>query len=183
MKTRADIALEATDDVAHRCERKWGVGRLPRLVPINLAEKFWAQKAKLDAAITEAATGGSLANVEYEANRMSNAWLALSATAEAAGAVPLDPRSLEGRLPDGRVLRVCDGPESAWRLAGDDREAVVWSIQEIAQVLWRFEMVNEAKVTFPGARVEEARVDPDRVRPPVDWSKGDPLPFDMLGAG
>lgn len=176
MRTRSQIALEQLDEVAHQAELRWGVGRLPRLVPVDLAERFWRQKEKLDQAITEEATGGSIANTEHEAGRMLNAWRALDATAEAAGALELDPGRLEARLPDGRLLVVCGDPVDARQIVGDNREAVVWSMEEIARVLWQFEMVNDAKRVWPGATVEQVRVEPERVKPPVDWKNGDELP-------
>lgn len=184
-RSRSQIALEALDEVAASMERRWGVDRLPRLVPVDLAERFWRQKAKLDAAITEEATGGSVANTEYEAGRMVNAWKALDAAAEAQGAQTLAPTLLEGRLPDGRLLIVCADQTAAHRIAGDHRGATVWSMEEIAHVLWQFEMVNDAKVVWPGARVENARVDPERLKPPVDWRQGDELPetLRVMGAG
>lgn len=185
MKSRSQIAVEQLDEIARSMERKWGVGRLPRLVPIDLAEKYWRQFKLLNAAITEEATGGSVANVEYQAGRMCKAWTALDKAAEAAGAAPLAPGYLDARFPDGRLLVICGDPVDAHRLAGDDRMATVWSLAEIATVLWNFELVNDAKRLWPGAQVEPARVDPDTMKPPVDWSKGDPLPFDLqvLAAG
>lgn len=183
VKSRSQLAIEALDEVAAQAERKWGVGRLPKLVPLDLAERFHRQLAKLNAAITEEATGGSIANTEFEAGRMVNAWRALDAAAEAAGAAPLSPATLEARLPDGRLLIVCADPENAHRAAGDNRTATVWSMNEIARVLWQFEMVNDAKVIWPGAKVDMVRVDPERTKPPVDWSVGDSLPQSLLGAG
>lgn len=183
MKSRSQIALEALDAVAAACERKWGVGRLPALVPVDLAERFYRQRDKLNAAITEEATGGSVANTEHEAGRMVNAWRALDAAAETAGAAPLSPTTIEGRLPDGRVLIVCPDPETAHRAAGDNRAAVVWSMDEICRVLWNFEMVNQAKTIWPGAKVEAVRVDPESTKPPVNWAVGDDLPQSLLGAG
>lgn len=183
MKSPAQLAIEALDEVARQMELKWGVDRLPRLVAAfdpDLAARFWSQLEKLNAACET----GYLEGQEREATRMRNAWMALDAAAEAAGADPISPRRIEGRLEDGRLLVVVDGRESAWKVANDDRAAVVWSIEEISRVLWRFELVNDAKTVFPGARVEEARVDPERTKPKVDWSKGDQLPPDMLmGAG
>lgn len=183
MKTRSQLALEALDEVARGMELKWGVGRLTRVVALDLADRFHRQLEKLNAAITDEATGGSIANTEHEATRMTNAWKALDAAAEAAGALPLSPRTLEGHLPDGRLLVVCDRPESAHRVAGDNRAAVVWSMDEICRVLWQFEMVNQAKTVWPGAKVEAVRIDPETTKPPVNWQEGDPLPFEMLAAG
>lgn len=180
MKTRSEIALASLDDVARRQELKWGIDRLPKLVPADMAAAYWRQVAKLNAAIEDEATGGSIANVEYEAGRMVNAWTALDAAAEAAGAAPLSPRTLEARMEDGRLLVVCDGLEAAHRIAGDDRAAVVWTMEEIARVLFKFELTNACKTIWPGATVEAVRVDPERAKPPVDWSRGDDLPSTLL---
>ena len=183
MKTAAQIAIEALDEVARQMELKWGIDRLPRLVAAfdpDLAARFWSQLEKLNAACET----GYLEGQEREATRMRNAWMALDAAAEAAGADPISPRRIEGRFEDGRLLVVVDGRESAWKVANDDRAAVVWSIEEICSVLFKFEMVNDAKLIFPGARVEQARVDPEKPKPPVNWRQGDQLPPDMLmGAG
>lgn len=179
MKSAAQIAIEALDEVARAMELKWGVDRLPRLVAAfdaGLAQRFWSQLDKLNAACET----GILSEQETQASRMRAAWLRLDREAEAAGCEPISPKRIEGRLPDGRLLVVADGREGAWRVAADDRAAVVWSIDEICRVLWQFEMVNDAKRVVPGARVENARVDPERTKPKVDWSKGDQLPDVML---
>lgn len=184
-KSRSQLALERLDEVAHSMERTWGVDRLPRLVPVDLAQRFHSQLGKLNAAITDEATGGSVANVEFEAQRMVNAWMALNAAAEASGAEKLSPAWFEARLPDDRLLIVCRDVTEAHRIAGDHRGATVWSMEEIARVLWQFEMVNDAKVVWPGAKVENARVDPERAKPVVDWRRGDELPetLRVMGAG
>jgi hypothetical protein len=183
MKSPAELAIEALDEVARQMEVKWGVDRLPRLVAAfdpDLAARFWSQLEKLNAACET----GYLDGQEREATRMRAAWIRLDREAEAAGCKPISPKRIEGRLEDGRLLVVVDGLESAWKVANDDRAAVVWSIEEISRVLWRFELVNDAKTVFPGARVENARVDPERTKPKVNWKTGDQLPPDMLmGAG
>jgi hypothetical protein len=182
-KSPAQLAIEALDEMARSMEVKWGCGRLPRLVAgINpeLAGKFWSQFEKLNAACQ----AGYLAEQEIQATRMRAAWTQLDIAAEAHSCEPISPKRLEGRLPDGRLLVVVDGPEGAWRVAHEDRAAVVWSIDEVVRMLWSFEMVNEAKTVWPGARVEKVRVDPDSLKPPVDWKVGDELPASMmLGAG
>ena len=182
-KSPAQLAIEALDEMARSMEVKWGCGRLPRLVAgINpeLAQKFWSQFEKLGAACE----AGYLAEQEEQANRMRAAWMRLDKEAEAHGCEPISPKRLEGRLPDGRLLVVVDGPEGAWRVAHEDREAVVYAIDEVVRLLWNFEMVNEAKTVWPGAKVEKVRVDPDSLKPPVDWKVGDELPVEMLmGAG
>jgi len=179
MKSPAQLAIEALDEVARGMEVKWGVGRLDRLVAAfdpELAAKYWRQWELLNAACET----GYLEEQETQASRMRNAWMALDRAAEAAGAEPIKPKRLEARLPDGRLLVVVDGPEGAWTVAHEDRAAVVWSMEEIARVLWNFELVNDAKAKWTGCHVENARVDPERTKPKVDWSKGDELPPDML---
>jgi hypothetical protein len=181
MKTRSQIALEQLDEVAHRMERKWGVDRLPRLVPNDLAERFWRQKGKLDNEILEEATAG-FANVEREAGRMLNAWMALDRAAEAAGADQASGRYLTARMSDGRSLVICGDLEGmqVWLDQNRGSAAAVWSMEEIVRVLEGFDLVNRTKHLFDGAVVEEARVDPERVKPKVDWRAGDQLPDYMM---
>lgn len=176
MKSRSDIAIERLDEVAGRMERKWGVGRLPRLVSVDLAERFYRQKAKLDDAITDEATGGSVANVEFEAGRMVNAWMALDAAAEAAGADPASGQYLTARLSDGRSLVISVDLEGIghFRRQNPDQSAAVWTMDEIVRVLEGFDLVLRTKHLFEGAVVEEVRVKPE-----VNWRRGDELPEDM----
>lgn len=171
-KSRAEIALEKLDEVASRCERTWGVDRLPRLVDVDLAERFYRQKAKLDDVIV----AGSPADQEYEAGRMVNAWMALDAAARAAGAEPASGRYLSARLSDGRSLVVSVDLEGMGHFLrqNPDRSAAVWTMDEIARVLEGFDLVNRTKHLFEGAVVEEVRVKPE-----VDWKRGDELPDDM----
>ena len=181
MKTRSQIALEALDEVAARMERHWGVDRLPKLVPVALAEKFWRQKEKLDAEITEEATAG-FANVEREAQRMTNAWMALNAAAEAAGADPASAKFLTARMSDGRSLVICSDLDGMghWLRQNPDSAAAVWTMEEVVRVLEGFDLVNRTKHLFDGAVVQEVRVDPERVKPVVAWAKGDELPDYMM---
>ena len=184
MKSRSQIAVEALDEVAHSCERKWGVDRLPRLVSVDLAEKFYRQVEKLNDAIADEATGGSVANVEFEAGRMVNAWRALDAAAEAAGAEEASGMYLSARMADGRSLVICSDLEAVgvWRMVNPDQPAAVWTLDEVVKVLEGFDLVNRTKHLFEGAVVEDARVSRR-----VNWARGDELPNDMrllvLGAG
>ena len=184
MKSRSQIAVEALDEVASQCERRWGVGRLPRLVPVDLAEKFHRQVEKLNAAITDEATGGSVANVEFEAGRMVNAWRALDAHAEAVGADHASGRCMGSRMGDGRSLVICEDLEAAgvWRRQNDGVAAALWTLDEVVAVLEGFDLVNRTKHLFEGAVVEDVR--PWRR---FNWARGDEMPEDMrltvLGAG
>lgn len=176
MKSRSQIALERLDEVATQCERRWGVDRLPRLVPIDLAERFYRQLDKLNAAIEEEATGGSMANVEHEAGRMENAWRALDAAAEAAGAEEASGLYLSARMVDGRSLVICSDLEAVgvWRMVNPDQPAAVWTLEEIVRVLEGFDLVNRTKHLFEGAVVADVR--PAKT---FNWSRGDEVPEDM----
>ncbi len=176
MKTRSQIAIEALDDVASHMEAKWGVDRLPKLVPVDLAEKFHRQVAKLNDAISDECTGGSIANVEYEAKRMFNAWMALDEAALAAGQAPATGQWMAARMSDGRSLVICDGLEGAhvWRQQNPDQPAALWTLEEIVKVLEGFDLVNRTKHLFEGAVVEDARASRR-----VNWARGDELPDDM----
>lgn len=186
MKPRSQIAIEALDEVAGAMERKWGVGRLPRLVSVDLAEKFHRQVEKLNAEIVEEATAG-FANVEREAARMRNAWMALDAAAEAAGADHASAQYMTARMSDGRSLVICSDLEGmgVWLKQNPDSAAAVWTMEEVARVLEGFDLVNKTKHLFDGAVIEEVRVDPERMKPKVVWSKGDELPMELqlMGAG
>lgn len=186
MKSRSQIAIEALDEVAGQMERKWGVDRLPRLVPVDLAEKFHRQVEKLNAEITEEVTAG-FANVEREAQRMVNAWRALDAAAEAAGADHASAQYMTARMSDGRSLVICGDLTGmgVWRQQNPDSAAAVWTMEEVARVLEGFDLVNKTKHLFGGAVLEEVRVDPEKLKPPVVWSRGDELPAELsvMGAG
>ena len=162
------LILDQVDAVAVEMEAKWGVDRLPRLVPTDLAAKFYSQLEKLNAALLV----GSPADREYHGQRMILAWRYLDSEAAKLGAKALDKRQMEGRLPDGRVLIVTDTAENAHAITRDNRAAVVWSMAEICRVLWKFEMVNEAKVQFEGAEVIECKP----FKADINWANGDDLP-------
>ena len=48
---RQQQSLHKYDDEVNRLERKWGIDRLPWLVPIELRDRFYEQLDKLNAAI------------------------------------------------------------------------------------------------------------------------------------
>ena len=177
-KTRSELALDRLDEVAASMERKWGIDRLPKLVAVDLAEKFYRQKAKLDDVIL----GGSPADQEYEAGRMVNAWVALDAAAVAAGADQVSGRYLTARFADGRLCVVCSDLDAmqVFRQQHDGVGAAVWTVEEFARVVEGFDLVNRTKHLFEGATVAEVRA-----KPSFNWKRGDELPMEMqlMGAG
>jgi hypothetical protein len=184
MKSRSQIAVEALDEIASQCERRWGVDRLPRLVSVDLAERFYRQVEKLNDAISDECTGGSMANVEYEAGRMANAWRALDEAAVAAGSLEASGRCMGARMADGRSLVICEDREAmgVWQMQNAGQAAAVWTMEEVVAVLEGFDLVNRTKHLFEGAVVEDVRASRK-----VNWARGDELPDDLrlslLGAG
>ena len=159
--------LDGLDLVATEMERKWGVGRLRLLVSDYLRAKFDAQKDKLDAAIDT----NREQYVRAQAEGMKRAWAALDKAAAEAGAKSLSPEVWECVLPSsGEVIAIVRTEAEAHHVC---RECRVFTLEEVGRLIDGLpEAVLEAKRVFPGAAViGVAR------KPPMDWEKGDDLPF------
>ena len=159
--------LDGVDEVAAQMERKWGAGRLRLLVSDFLRAKFDAQKDKLDAAIaTDRET-----YIRAQADGMRRAWAMLDEAATEAGARPLSPEVWECVLPSsGEVVAIVRTEAEAHHVC---RECRVFTLGEIARLIDGLpEAVLEAKRVFPGATVAAVNR-----KPPMDWEKGDEIPF------
>ena len=159
--------LDGLDHLAGELERKWGVGRLRLLVSDMLRARFDAQKDKLDAAIET----DREPYIRVQAEGMKRAWAALDAAAIEAGAEPLSPDVWECKLPSsGEVVSVVRTEAEAQHVA---RECRVFTLDEIARLIDGLpEAVKEAKRLFPGATITGVGK-----RKPIDWLKGDSIPF------
>lgn len=164
---RIQAMVDGLDHVASAMERKWGVGRLRLLVCDLLRAKFDEQKDRLDAAIVRDHED----YVRIHAEGMRRAWEALDRAAAEAGAKPLAPNVWECVLPEtGEVVSLVRTATEAHHIA---RECRVFTIAEIAKLIESLgETVLEAKRIFPGAAVTGVRR-----TPPIDWSRGDEIPF------
>ena len=169
---RIMASVLSVDEAARAAERRWGVGRLLRLVsPATLlrfrtAHSLWAAAYShdRDAAATERTSA-----------MMIRAWHALDAEASAAGHAPLAPTQWEGRTEDGRVLVIVRTAEEGLALASapDDRARVVWTVDELARCVALFEQISDVKRCFPGATV--TAVSPRDAGFAADWATADPL--------
>ena len=146
-------AIDGADHAAIEMENKWGAGRLRLLVETELRERFDKQRFRLNAAIWH----GDLAELQMEAQRMVNAWMALDRAAEAAGAFTLAPGIWEVTLDDGTVAAIVRTPEDAADISGRGRQMVVYTLEEIAVILGNYREVVKVKDIFPGATVEQIR--------------------------
>lgn len=156
---RGRSRLDGVDHLAVEMERYWGVDRLRLLVTAEWREKFDRQRVLLNNAVN----GGTLADVELHAVRMSAAWRKLDALAKEAGAKPIDPEVWETILDDGSVAAIVKDADAAHKVVAEGRKVVVYTLDEIGKLLACHREVLAVKLKFPGATVS-------RVTPP-----GDPL--------
>lgn len=218
----AQACLDRLDSVASAMERKWGVDRLPKLAPAELAVRFRSQAERLN----EAIRSNRHEAVAVQAEAMLRAWSALDAAATKAGWQPLSPSVWEAVLPStGEVIAIVRDAGEAGLIA-KDRGGAVWTLAEVALAIEAFgEGVRATKRAFPGAEVtavrpsslsigsappvapaernpKPARPQPPRNRrrhsmgfsavhaplfeprpaspsslPPIDWDRGDDIPF------
>jgi hypothetical protein len=163
--------LDGLDEAARQMERKWGIGRLRLLVDDALRAKFDAQKAKLDAAI---ATDQEI-YVRAQAAGMRRAWQVLDQAATDAGAQPLAPEVWECVLPSsGEVISIVRTEAEAHHVA---RAGEVWTLAEVGVLIERMgDEVRKVRRTFPGSAVVDVRPR-EPPPPPIDWARGDELPF------
>ena len=159
--------VDGLDQVALAMERKWGVGRLRLLVSDFLRAKFDEQKDRLDAALRS----GEERFVSPQVEGMRRAWAALDRAAHEAGASPLAPQVWECVLPStGEIISLVRSAEEAHHVARDGR---VFTAAEVAVLI---EALGDGALTvkrrFPGATVTGVRR-----KAPVDWERGDEIPF------
>jgi hypothetical protein len=141
--------IDGADKAAADMETKWGCGRLRLLVGPELREKFDRQRYLLNRAIWH----GELEDVRRESQRMVNAWMALDAAAEAAGAPKLDPTILEVVLDSGVVAAIVPDLHAAQFVKREDRRMDVYTLDEIGRLLSAFPGIAKIKESYPGAEV------------------------------
>ena len=150
---RIQLAIVPTDAVARAAELRWGVVSPAR----KSGECHYAHtlERRLATCYATAIAHGDAPTVERLAPKIAQAIRAMEAEAEAAGHTPLALIFWEAPLADGRVLVVCRTTAEAGAIQGasDGRERVVWTMEELANVLPTLEITYQVKTTFPGARV------------------------------
>ncbi len=136
------------DAIAVEMERRWGVGRLPLL-----REKFIRQLRRFDQAIVS----NDVERIRQSGAATTRAWLALDQAATETGQQQLQPNAWEVRLEDGRVVALCRTNAEAHAEVRSGRHLEVWTIDEIARIMFAFPGLGIAKQVFPGATVESVR--------------------------
>jgi len=164
---RMQDALHQYDDRVSEVERKWGVDRLIWVVGGSLRDRFEAQMDLLNAAIE------SQQDVEHQVEVTLRGVAALEQAAIAAGVQPLNGEWIEGKMPDGKVLAIVPNDYEVSRVKRDNREMVVYSVDEIGRLLAAWDeskTVDAVKDVFPGATVE-------KVRTKTEKELNDEIPF------
>lgn len=170
-----DIVMAATrtlDEVARTMERRWGIDRLPRLMPPETAEKFYRQARRLN----DALHNGTALKVQEEAARMRAAWEYCDSQARRQGLQEARTEVFEARAPDGTVYVFAPTSEAARAFEEDSgRRCVVLTAETAARIIHE-RMHKDGLDTlgkhFPGSIVESYRKIPH-----PDWEVGDDLPF------
>jgi hypothetical protein len=147
-------AIDGADHAAITMENKWGAGRLRLLVSTELREKFDKQRFKFNAAVWH----GDLAELQTEAQRMVNAWMALDRAAEGAGASKYGNGRWEVALADGTVAVILStSGADMYKDDPDGRRVVYYTLDEIGVMLSNYREVVKVKEAFPGSTVEAIR--------------------------
>ena len=163
--------VDELDLVAIEMERKWGAGRLRLLVDTVLREKFDRQRYLVNQALWH----GQLQDVIMQARRMITAWQVLDRAAAAAGRPELDTEVWEVALPDGAVAAIVRDPHQAGKVAAENRDVRVYTLNEIGHQIHNVPELSKAKIVFPGATVEKVRT---RVSDPLQAVPDSKAPID-----
>ena len=143
---RQQAALHKYDDEVNRLERKWGIDRLPWLVPVELRDRFYEQLDKLNAAIDKCD------GVEHEVEVTLRGCAAIERAAIEGGAEPLTGEYIEGRMPDGTVLAITANGYEAGKVKQDNREMTVYTVDEVGVILEQWLKEKQAKAFVDGAK-------------------------------
>lgn len=159
--------LQRLDTVAVEYESRWGVARLHKLVPFEVAQKWDTQQAKLNAAIES----GNLFDMPELVEGTIRGYAYLEAEAIKQGHKPHDaPLAWTVAMPSGKTLAIVRHEKDfalfkdASRQFGD---VVVWTIDQIANIIEKeHTLVNVVKPNTVKKALE-----------PFDFAKGgDALP-------
>ena len=162
-----DHAVAVFDREATRMERKWGYDRLPELVPADLAMRYGGAVAFLNKAIEDCDPAAAAAASENCVKGLR----AMDAAATNAGHQP--PAAIAHGEVDGWAFRIV--ADAADQSALPDDGIPTFTLRAVGNALKAYldsPLVAATQAAFPLADVK-------RIKPkdPVDWNRGDELPF------
>lgn len=164
----AHKACAPFDRMARDMERKWGIDRLPELVPAEMAARFGRAMGLLNTALDAADVDAAIA----AANNCTRGLQAMDAAATAAGHKPARPDVWQYEYDGfrfGIIRDVEDWPQVAEDLPG----LTLFTMREIAVALAHDRKarsaIAEIKSAFPGSQMTRIRA--------TDDSLDDEIPF------
>ena len=162
-------ALKPLDKVAAELEAKWGVEQLPSLVSPDLAMKFERARQQLD----EAVAADDPVLTAQKAAALIRGWRKLDAEATAAGH-PIEPDKVwHCEQGDFAIAIVQDHSHGKYAAEGHR----VFTIDEVTRLISaQYKAVYDVKTVFPGSEVTKITQNGEG-KPPMDWEKGDEIPF------
>jgi hypothetical protein len=152
-------AVQFADEAALRIEGRWGIGRLERLVPPELAAKFAMAQRQLDEAISR----GDPKLAAQKSASLAKGWEALDKAAREAGHRPEDAGNIwfqaseDGKRRYCFVARASEGSALARRFT----DHIVVSFEEVIRLMETTEAgaaVSAVKQVFPGATLAAGRI-------------------------
>lgn len=147
------VIIQAVDRKAREIEKRWGTGRLQNLVPVEWAERFASQRKKFSLACFEL----DLAAVRQHGQAMERAYDKLEEVAVSCGYAPSPPEHWEFELEDGKMVILVRDRAEMGQIDMKGRQAQIWSLDEISEVVRKFPLLSAAKDNFPGAEVISIR--------------------------
>jgi hypothetical protein len=153
--------LTEVNQLTNKLNDFWGVDLLRLIVSPDLRERFDKRRFHLNQAIYS----GDLDQLKSECGLMIKALNALDRAAKEAGARPISPQVWEASTPSGQVVAICKTAAEATAYRASGRDAVVWTLDEIASCIDSQILIQNIKRAFPGAEVVHTRreeIDPIR---------------------
>ena len=171
MNNEANEALKAADLAIKNSTDLWGE-HLPRLVPADLAGKWFIQWAQFNDAIV----AGNDAGIVTHAGGVSRGLGALDTAARKAGHKPPGPVLFQFTTPDGVDIAIVS--DAADRAKSMDRAGAVFTIDELGRIMddAGADFAASIKQLWPGATIKDVkRVGDAQHRNPKEFD--DNIPF------
>ena len=147
------MTLAQLDNIAAGMERRWGVDRLPALMPKVWRDRFEALQLELYTAINNDL------DTDAPAAALIKAWQAMDQKATAQGSFPVAP-AIETRAPDGRIIAIAPDADAAHAVSllaqWEQRQVTVYTAAAMVAAAEGNETLRAIHATFPGARVTTA---------------------------
>ena len=176
---RVQAATIGFDEAVRQSEARWGVGRLERVVS-DATRASWRRGWTAWRDAREAGDAGRLVDV---IGKMRVALGVMAAEAERLGVPELDAETWEATMPDGRALIVCRSFEAAHVATAETRRSgracVVWTVDELARVVAKLDLLDAIKQHFAGAHITASLRLPETYA--ESWCKSDAYHEMFLG--